>query len=136
MCAGGQELNPPLHRLWLVARRAASLQSAGLQQGRQAGSAGAPALLTPEGRASQVYALTFVHSVVTMFGMWAFAAAGMYEVKQLQALQVSRRPALQPAPFGSYGFCPRPEQCSTELHALRHSRCPARGACAAPGVER
>ena len=35
----------------------------------------------------QVYALTFLHSVVTMFGMWTFAAAGMFEVKVLGAWQ-------------------------------------------------
>ncbi|KAK9834834.1 hypothetical protein WJX81_002364 [Elliptochloris bilobata] len=35
-----------------------------------------------------VYALTFVHSVVTMFGMGSFAAAGMFEVKVLRAWQV------------------------------------------------
>ena len=38
--------------------------------------------------APQVYALTFLHSMVTMFGMWAFAAAKMFEVKQLKAMQV------------------------------------------------
>ena len=35
-----------------------------------------------------MYALTFVHSVVTMFGMWIFAATGMFEVKVLEAAQV------------------------------------------------
>lgn len=36
----------------------------------------------------QVYALTLLHSVVTMFGMWTFAAVGMFEVKKLGAWQV------------------------------------------------
>ena len=70
---------------------------------KQAGSAGAPALLTCGAQASQVYALTFIHSVVTMFGMWAFAAAGMYEVKQLQALQV-HDPPCSPLPSTPAAF--------------------------------
>ena len=36
----------------------------------------------------QVYALTFLHSMVTTLGMWTFAAVGMFELKEMQAWQV------------------------------------------------
>ena len=45
----------------------------------------------------QVHALTFVHSLVTMFGMWSFAAAGMFEVKALGAWQARTRSPLSAA---------------------------------------
>ncbi|KAK9834827.1 hypothetical protein WJX81_001779 [Elliptochloris bilobata] len=35
-----------------------------------------------------VYALTFIHSAVTLLGMWTLAAVGMFEVKVLGAWQV------------------------------------------------
>jgi solute carrier family 35 protein E3 len=35
-----------------------------------------------------VYTLTLVHTVVTMIGMWMFAAAGIFDVKHFKALQV------------------------------------------------
>lgn len=35
-----------------------------------------------------VYALTLVHTIVTMIGMWIFAAGGIFEVKHFKALQV------------------------------------------------
>ena len=48
----------------------------------------------------QVYALTFLHSVVTMFGMWTFAAVGMFEPKVLAARQVRALCPLVQARFG------------------------------------
>lgn len=48
----------------------------------------------------QVYALTFLHSVVTMFGMWTFAAVGMFEPKVLAARQVRALCPLVDASFG------------------------------------
>ena len=35
-----------------------------------------------------VYALTLVHTVVTMIGMWLFAAGSIFEVKRFKALEV------------------------------------------------
>ncbi len=35
-----------------------------------------------------VYALTLVHTIVTMIGMWMFAAGGIFEIKRFKALQV------------------------------------------------
>lgn len=35
-----------------------------------------------------VYALTLVHTIVTMVGMWIFAATGIFEIKRFKALQV------------------------------------------------
>jgi len=35
-----------------------------------------------------VYALTLVHTIVTMIGMWMFAAGGIFEVKHFKGLQV------------------------------------------------
>lgn len=35
-----------------------------------------------------VYALTLVHTIVTMIGMWIFAATGIFQVKRFDALQV------------------------------------------------
>lgn len=35
-----------------------------------------------------VYALTLVHTVVTMIGMWMFAAGGIFEVKRFKAMEV------------------------------------------------
>ena len=36
-----------------------------------------------------VYTLTLIHTIVTMVGMWLFAASGIFEVKHFKALQVS-----------------------------------------------
>ncbi|CAL8469506.1 g9047 [Coccomyxa elongata] len=36
-----------------------------------------------------VYALTLVHTIVTMIGMWIFAASGIFQVKRFHALQVA-----------------------------------------------
>ena len=36
-----------------------------------------------------VYCLTLIHTVVTMVGMWMFAAGGIFEIKRFTALQVS-----------------------------------------------
>lgn len=37
-----------------------------------------------------VYCLTLIHTIVTMVGMWMFAAGGIFEIKRFTALQVSR----------------------------------------------
>ena len=39
-----------------------------------------------------VYALTLVHTVVTMFGMWLFAAGKIFEVKRFRAVEVRACP--------------------------------------------
>ncbi|BDA44757.1 Solute carrier family 35 member E3 [Coccomyxa sp. Obi] len=36
-----------------------------------------------------VYALTLVHTIVTMIGMWIFAATGIFQVKRFDGLQVA-----------------------------------------------
>ena len=35
-----------------------------------------------------VYALTLVHTIVTMIGMWIFAATGIFQIKRFNGLQV------------------------------------------------
>ncbi len=35
-----------------------------------------------------VYCLTLIHTIVTMVGMWMFAAGGIFEIKRFTALQV------------------------------------------------
>ena len=35
-----------------------------------------------------VYCLTLIHTIVTMVGMWIFAAGGIFEIKRFTALQV------------------------------------------------
>ena len=35
-----------------------------------------------------VYCLTLIHTIVTMVGMWMFAAGGIFEIKKFTALQV------------------------------------------------
>ncbi len=35
-----------------------------------------------------VYCLTLIHTIVTMVGMWMFAAGGIFEIKRFTAMQV------------------------------------------------
>ena len=39
-----------------------------------------------------VYCLTLIHTIVTMVGMWMFAAGGIFETKRFTALQVGSLP--------------------------------------------
>ena len=54
-----------------------------------------------------VYCLTLIHTIVTMVGMWMFAAGGIFEIKRFTALQVC---ALSPATMPSM-------PCMYTLHA-------------------
>lgn len=58
-----------------------------------------------------VYALTLVHTVVTMVGMWIFAAGGIFEVKRFKAMEV--RSWWQP-------FCQACAQCYAFFGVLGH----------------